>query len=473
MKNSKKTADLIKTAIIALLFIMTLSLVFCHFIALRQENENAAASENLNLNLKNFEGSEQNGIKKSDLLPATIAVKKEAGSISALSHGSGYIKEVYSLLDTNIEFMLSSSCNSLTDEDPEAFDKALSRNKYIYIKYHKPIPAVLAYIHAKNSGDEDISETIGAKTGQLCISELLIFPDSIENNSLFAMAKAAEGETVSFRVAVIPDTKLIKTSDFDIYREADIMTDAAFFGRKNNSSVAPSTLIYNSSQSNYKLEFKRGTAGLSLNTQLQSELAKSLGINPDKTGSYFDQVIKGTVFMATHGTLTVCDNSIIYSTSGNIGGGIELSIFSGKSQEHNHSLSQCLAIAESLAENLKLIDESSILGREAEILITNLHRNDDNIVLEYGYFYENIPIANYTTALRIEMSSKKLTRLELFPCSATSNKADKQKSISPGWVLNIMQNNPDVNGLYTLVYKYKETESGIFEAEWIPSKIKS
>ncbi len=475
MKKNTKAVDILRTVLIALFFIAAISMVFLHFIALRQKNENAsdASDFNVNLNLRSDAKSSYSSLAKDTLLPSSVAVKKAGRQMFAITSGSDYITEVYSLLGQNLAYILGDSCIAETETDPKAFDNALSSENLIYIKYHTSLPGVLIYIHALGDISAPPIMAIGEKTRYLYISELIIFPLDSGKDGLIAMARSSHGETTRFNISESPTQELADTDDFDIYREAEIMTPASFAGADNSGAVLASTLVYDVGKTYYKANVTQGSQGLSQNSELQAELAALIDINPDKTGSYYDESIGGTVYMATHGTLTVCDESIVYSTANNTGGGVELSYYSGKASGEEHAMYECLSIAESLTLALRTLGKDSpILGGEAEIQITDLYRSGEKLILEYSYFYDNIPISDYLTAIRMELTSSKLTKLELSPYNATVNKAEQQKCIAPLWILNIMKSNINDEADYTIVYKYTETENGSYEAEWIPTRIK-
>ena len=286
------------------------------------------------------------------------------------------------------------------------------------------------------------------------------------------MARSSHGEITRFNISELPTQELADPDDFDIYREAEIMTLASFAGA-DSSPVLASTLVYDVGKTYYKANVTPGSQGLSQSSELQAELASLIDINPDKTGSYYDESIGGTVYMATHGTLTVCDEGIVYSTANNTDGGVELSYYSGKAAGEELTFYECLSIAESLTLALRTLGKHSpILGGEAEIQITDLYRSREKLILEYSYFYDNIPISDYLTAIKMELTSSKLTKLELYPYNVTVNKSEQQKCIAPLWILNIMKSNINDEADYTMVYKYTETENGRYEAEWIPTRMK-
>lgn len=475
MKRQSKTVDYIKTALIALLFISILIMVFMHFEILRQKNAEAPGlSDSVRLNA-DIEGDYDELYEKA-LIPSSVAVKAKGAKLFSITSGSDFMHEVYSLLERNIVYMLSGSCSGAYEEDSEAFDRALSSDDFIYLNYHKELPAVLIYMHALGDNfDLDVSSSpCGNKTSSVTVKELLIFPEVTEKDKVFAMSRSISGEVTTFKIEKVSNEALVYTSDFDIYQRATAFALSNFYGTEDNSHFLPSTLIYTAPQNANKIKVMDGAKGLSTDKAAQAEIANLLNINPDKTGSYFDQAIGGTVYMATHGVLSVCDNKITYSTNQSAGGGIELSEYSDKDAGNEHTLYECLSIAESLVSKISSVNyDYSLPGGEADTIITGLYRKGDKLVLEYGYFYDNIPISSDSPALRIEMTSLKITSVEIFPVSVTTIRGDIQRSIAPEWTISIMKDKISDDSLYSITYKYFHTGGNVYEAEWIPTKIRS
>ncbi|MBQ8208589.1 MAG: hypothetical protein IJZ89_07650 [Clostridia bacterium] len=467
MKKTKKGFEAIKTLLIALLFLIIILMACLHFEALRSRNENASGTEETDFTLKSTFSSSFESLTDAALLPCEIAYKDNKLNTYAITAGRDYMQEIYSLLDMNIAFMLGNGCKA-EEETAEAFDNAVDSENFIYIRYHSSIPAVLAYIHSFESNKIPQTLPIGEKTPSLSLSELIIFPENTEKGSVFALARSSFGDVTKFISQNEPETKIVGVGDLEIYREAGAMVSAKFYNGREDSGIMGATLILDDLPFRAKIGFYMGIEGLSENSELQAEFANILDINPNKTGSYFDSEIGGTVYMATHGTLTVTDGNIVYSTE-NYSGGIPLSFFSGKDAESHHSIYECLAAAQALASTFAEMENIDI--GDAEMLITDLYRNDDILTVEFGYFYDNIPIADSETALKIMLSSDKLTGLEFYPANVTADMTEQQKSIPASWVIDIAESNISDNSDYTVIYKYIKNKNGKYTAEWIPVKI--
>ena len=472
MKKASKAFEAIKTISIALLFAMAIIMVFMHFYILQKKNEVASGASDFRntVSLNSDESSVYNSLSPSSLLPSAVAVKNQTGELAAITSSSDYMGEVYSIAKPDISFMLSNKCIAERLSDSAEFDRALSGESFIYISYHGNLPGILIYLHTLDNEYSSASLEIGNLTNSVFLKELIIFQNVKERDAVFALSRSQNGEVFSYKIASDKQINM-HTDDFDIYSEASAMTAAEFYGI-NEFKILPSTIVYSLPRSSYKISISKEDTELSTNTPLQIELANMLDINPDKTGSYFDEALGGTVYMATHGNLTICNDSIIYSTANNIGGGVSLSFYSGKATEEPHTMYEIMAIAESIVNSLNTSDLCSpLLGGEAEPQITALYRNGDQLVLEYGYFYDNVPISDMEVGVRLKMSASKLTGFELFPINVKAIKSEQQQCIAPAWALSITKGNISEDGLYTIVYKYASINDNDYEAEWIPTQI--
>ncbi|MEE0969751.1 MAG: hypothetical protein U0M06_10305, partial [Clostridia bacterium] len=381
-----------------------------------------------------------------------------------------YMHEVYMMLQKDIFFLLSENCHAEITL-PSDFDAALTSDNLIYVSYHTPLPSILIYLQTIQSGDKALTTQYGALTNSSRIRELVILPGRENINDVFAFSRLITGEVIKYKVLNMPLEELSRSDDFDIYRKASAMSSAEFAGT-GNGSILSSSIIYTMSDSSYRININNNFGDVIKSTALQSELAETLNINLDKTGSYFDEEINGTVYMATHGTLVFTENKITYSTENN-SSGVSLSHYSGKAGDESHTMYELLAIAESIVHSLKgKSSVSYILGGEAEPIVTSVCNKDGRLVLEYGYFYDNIPISEYQSVIKIEMSEDRLTGLSIIPLNIESDKNTQQKSFSPSWLTNILMENINDTGVYTISYKYKKISENVLEAKWIPVKIK-
>lgn len=466
MKKTEKRRESIKTLIIAVLFLLVILMAYLHFEVLRRRNNDSSDTGITNdFAINSTLSSSEAALDGKTLIPSEIAFKDSMGSTYAISSGKDYMMEIYSLLEPYIMYLLGNDCTS--DSATEStFDGAISSENFIYVRYHTSLPAILLYINAfeNNPHSGYYSSQSETATG-LDVKELIIFPDSISEGSAFALSRDEAGNVTKFTVKKASAEKNIGIADLDIYREAGAMVSAKFHNRGIECGVLASTLIFDDISTKPSLDIRVGIEGFSKSAELQDEFAELLAINPNKTGNYFDSELGGTVYMATHGTLTFTDRSVTYSTESNTDG-IALSRFSGKENDEEHSVYECLSVAIALANAFSEKDTVGI--GEAEMLITGLYRVGDKLTVDFGYFYDNIPLSDTETAFSVEMTAYNLTSLKFSPISATSNKAVLIKPIPASWVIALAEKTEKSNESYTLVLKYRRSEDGTYSAEWIP-----
>lgn len=467
MKKSEKRRETLKTLIIALLFTLVILMVCLHFEALRRRNESANGADRENdFSLRSPVSLNVDTLTDEMLIPGEIAFKDATGNTFAITSGKDYMEEIYSLLGNNISFLLGSGCSAVSDSS-ESFTNAVRSDSFIYVRYHSSLPASLLYMNALEVAASE-SASLGEKTSSVSVVEMIIFPESTAEGSAFGFTRSITGEVFKFIVKSTPDTKITEINDLEIYKEAGAMISASFYGGEPKSNILTTTLIFDDAAAKPKLTFSKGIDGLSENSELQSAFAELLDINPNKTGSYFDGEIGGTVYMATHGTLTFTDTGIIYSTENNTDG-IPLSLFSGKDYDSQHSMYECIAAAESIASSLLEINSEAM--DDAELIITDLFRSGNMLTLKFGYFYDNIPISDSGSAIVAELTSNKLTGLKYYPASITAKRTELQKPLPASWIVQIAENVSDENSFNTLIYKYVKNENGDYTAEWNPVRI--
>lgn len=477
-KKAERAFGALQTVFIILLFLATISMVLIYFNSLKAKNEELEGNGfNAELKLYSDTNLGYDDITKEYLLPSDIAVKKSGDSMFAIRTGEDYIREVYSLLDGNIVYLLGETCRQNIVTDSDVFDNALSREEdFIYINYHSALPAPLIYLHA--SGTEFSNETLAnfAQSISNSISEIIIFPKNNQKNSVYGMSRSSSGEVTKYTVIKNTKQNFALTEDFDIYKDpsASVMYNANFFGESEIGAILPSNILYNASFGYNKISVSKGAAGLSKNKEIQTAIALMLGINPDKTGNYYDKEIGGTVYMSTHGTLKVCDDKIIYSNGNDVNGGIEIANFLGENSNGKHSLNECLSVAESFVKKLSAIaEDEEFLGGDAVPLISALYKEDNTLVLEYSYFYENISIYNSAIAIRIKFTPEKLIGLEIYPMTVKALSNEWQKCYQPAWISNIINSQSKKSNHFKLIFAYipSNESSTIFEAEWVPVEI--
>ncbi len=467
MKKSEKKVENVKTLVIILLFLVVMLMVFLHFDELRKRNETAADNEiGSSFTLKSTFSAEIDTVSENMLLPSQIAFKKETNDVFAICSGKNYMQEIYSLLEDSISFMLSSKCTVLEDET-KAFDDAISSNGFIYVRYHTPLPAVLLYLNSIEKKGANIV-SMSDKLSSSLISEIILFPEASSKGSIFAFSREPGGKVNKYLLSDAPFGN-INIADLEIYREAGAMVAAEFY-LSESKNIISSTLIFDDMPPKNSLSFSEGIEGLAENAELQNPFAEMLNINPNKTGSYYDDELCGTVFMATHGTLSFTDDMIEYSTINNTDG-ISLSVFSGKDSETPHSMYECLTAAGAIASLFSDVKDAEI--GDGQMLLTDLFRKGETLTLKFRYFYDNIPIASQNDALILEINAEKLTGIKFYPAKIIADRSNIIKSIPASWVISIAEEAGNENEKYTLIYRYEVGENGNLFAEWKPLKIKS
>ena len=426
MNKASKGSEILKTLVIIFLFLSVITMTGLHFNALRNRNENSYQNQSDGFNINPaFSSNFETLVGKGAFLPSQIAYKNESGSLLAICSGSDYTNEIYTLMSTGITAILGDDCTPVK-ETSEAFYNAIASSEFVYLKYHTPASSTLIYLSSLSKEEAIKALSPGILTPSLKISELVIFPKNTAAGSALAFARTDEGLVYKFVVKNTPEKKLFSINELESYKEAGAMSLAEFYGKGTNEDFMPSTLVFNDTPTKARLSLSKGISDLSNNYDSQAYFAELFDINPNKTGSYFDSDINGTVYPATHGTLRATDTLISY-TAETTAGGISLSFFSGKDQDADHSMLECLSIAQAMASVLPTLEPVNM--GDAELLMTDVRRIGEKIIVEFNYFCDNIPISDSDNALIIEMTKNKLTGFSFYPMTATADKGQIRKSI--------------------------------------------
>ena len=460
----EKVFDSLKTAAIVLLFALTLTLSFFYFtkfLGMTAEQGGVAISESL----LPSEGGGVGGLIASQLVPEIISAKEAGKGACAITSGEEFMRDIYRTLSPDIAEIFGSS--RTCERSETALDSFTDAEEYIYIRFHSYLPSVLLYIHALGA-DADLSDFDKASIGN--VYEIMIV---FESGKSGAFVRNSDGET--YRLSEKNDGESVmpvKPADLAEYREAAALSYAEFYGG-TDGAVLPTTVMISGGLAAPKISVSHGCDDIKSEKELQKGIASLLGINPDKTGNYYDEAAESAVYMPTSGTLTESAEKIVFTSENNQSGGIPFADFSdGKGKEGEYTLPECIAAAERLVRKIKNA-YPFLLGGEAEPVITSLSRVGEKIAIEYGIFYGNLAISGEKKVCRIEMTSEKMTYFALYPTSATALASERRRSISSYWRAEMLKSEAEENAIYTLVYKYRQpADDTLMSVEAVPVKIR-
>lgn len=460
----EKALNSLKTATIVLLFALTLTLSFFYFmkfLGTTSGQGGIAISESF----MPSEGGSVGGLVESQLVPEVISVKEAGKGACAIISGEEFMRDIYRAVSPDIAEIFGSSRTLEISEAP--LDDFIGADEYIYVRFHSYLPPALLYIHAVGIG-ADLSNFDKADIGN--IYELMIV---FEGEKSDAFVRNSDGETYRLAAKDSDNNRMpVKPAELSQYREAAALSYAEFYGEAGGA-ILPTTVMLSGGIATAKISLTRGYDGIGSEKELQKGIASLLGINPDKTGNYFDEASESAVYMPTSGTLTENAEKIVFTSENNQSGGIPISDFSGGAASDSiYTLAECIAAAERLVRKIKNI-YPFLIGGEAEPVITALSRSGEKITIEYGIFYGNLAASGEKSVCRIEMTSEKMTYFELCPINVTAHTSERSRSISPFWRAEMLKSQAEENTVYTLAYKYSQSEDGaLMSAEAVPVKIR-
>lgn len=465
-----KVLGTIKTVLVIVLFLCAILMSFLSFEALQKKYSEPDTSA---LSYAYGEGIADELLAPDSLiLPETVAVGKKGAHMKAITSGAEYMNDVYRLAAKDIYFALGSCRMERTDDDTALWNAALSSDEFIYVRYHSELSSLVIALDAEDAENRDkFDESSISPENITRIYEFLLLPSSHRQGEVFAFSRSADGECIIYTAETEGNPDFLAfPSDFDIYSDAAALSNADFYGfRSDNQLLYPTTVIYLTGLNTRKITVKEEYEDIASNTSLLGDIALLLDINPSKTGSYFDSSAEKTVYMPTHGELSVSESGILYSTDRNENGGVELSEYAGiDTRKEALSLYDCIITSSLLMKKIKALDKS-MLGGEAEPELSAIYSENGLVVFEYKYFFNNIEIAGVPFACRMALSQDKLMHLEINFLNVESSIKERLRCLPQTLLISAIEKGGLTSSTPSsmLVFRLRPDEKAQFyTAEW-------
>ena len=473
MKKLYSFIEMLKSILLVLLFALAVTMTFMYFkrtSILQFTSNDALASKALNINTDIVKSE----YVDNQILPEIIAVKKPDEDGYAIHNDRGYLLSIYQIAEKNFAVILSdkSLCKK---ENGEVWNDVIKEDSYLYVKFHSELPSSLISMHAAKS--TSVSSHQYYPNGEAPYVYEVIFTEfSSKKGSVFAYSRDLDGNIYSYSLTKDINENIIASPEaFDDYIEAKAMTKASFLGQVDAKiNILPSTVIFESSIEPPRIQENIIDKGLSTETEIYTKILELFNINPYKTGNYFDEEASSTVYIATHGKVSISDKFISYSTE-NDNGGVDISEFIGE-KTYSLSVADEILAAEIIADSLKET-APDFFGGEADMLLVDIRKSGSELTLEYSYYLDNNSIDSDCLAGIIKIKNQKLIYMEFYTKSFTyAEKDSARKSFDAAWVINLLikkaENFSDL-GLYSLAYTYSpdSDDSKIMSCDWLPVAI--
>ena len=465
-KKSEKTAENLKTAAICLLFLCAIALSALYFYRsgfIFSKGNTGAGNIVTDTNAEN-EKAQFDGL----IIPESIAAKSAGKHTYAITQGEDYMQLIYRRVCENLSIALSENC-SATASDSEAWEAACLQDDFILVKYHAPLShAVIVADAASNLGEEALKNGLEENIG--AIDQIFIFPDKTNNGEVFAMTRGKDGEIFTLTLKNSEKAEnTVTAQDLEIYVNASAMTLADLYSHVGNrKDILCSTVLHSFGLNSQKIVFSQGYEGILEDTATSNSVASFFDINPDKSGNYFDEETKSTVYVATHGTLHVSELAISYSSAGETGG-IPLSNYSDAFSKNAISTAEAIVLAQSFISGYQDLDRRFLGGDAHPVLSAVYSDNNGQVTLEYIYCLSNVEIEDSGTACRLTLKNGRIVAFEATAnLYLVSDGGERRHSLSPEWVINMSLPQQE-DDLYTLKYRYRTSD---MLAEWSAVKIK-
>ncbi len=464
-KKYQNAVEMLKTFLICLLFLCAVSMSALYFyrssFLFSQKNTGAGGSDSYS---DSEDGSSQlNGL----VLPETVAVKSAGEHMYAITQGEGYVKLIYRAVCKNISVALSDACTAAEGDDA-VWENACLEDDFMLVKFHAPLLHSVIYADAaSNKGEEALAHGIDADIG--AIDQIFIFPKRTAAGDVFAMVRNSDGKVFTLSLNErVESGDLSVGDDFDIYINASAMTTADLYCHtETDKNVLCSTVLHSHGLNSQKISLSEGYAGIVDDAELCGSIATFFDINPDKNGNYYDENTLSTVYVATHGSLHIGENTISYSSAGE-SGGIPLSNYSDIFSRGGIDTTEAIILSQLFISGYDDLDRR-FLGGDAHPVLSAVYSDGGTVTLEYIYCYSNVEIEGSGIACKLSLKDGKIVKFEAGSnIYDVSEGGERRQSLSPAWRLN-MSLPKDTEALYTLKYRYFVTD---MFAEWVAVKIK-
>ena len=508
-KRRKRRVELIKTIVIAALFVSMVTLASAYIVQTQLVSINPAVDVNIE-SLLILHGSQTPYNISSHILPEFVGYKI-SGNMRGLFGNESLMRELYGLLDEYLSTLLGSGgeCETLPEDKwRETWNECFDRD-YIYVRYFTELPASAVYYGAsgerggaiasgdmpyiremfillERSSDETVKYSFVTRSGGGAVSVYKPSGDAGEtdfdisaftayNDSRIAEYSFLGGSADSAQVSddlsdtgeqqAVPDAVTGDgTSKNGVVPDSEEEDAASALGGLTALYEFPDTTVLTDGEFPQKYISVQSGASLAARVydgETENELLRLLGFNTDQVGTYESENYK--VYLGASGKLKLSDSGTLEYTAVSSGdgqspsGGVSVSSFLGyESYGGNYSYSELLTAAASLLGSIKEISPE-LLGGDAQPGLTSVYGGESGLKLEFGYFYDNYRMVGLETAISIEFSGGSLVRLEVIPADIAAG--GLCVSIPQSWA---------AARLYTDVAGYAQSGAEPVSAEFVP-----
>ena len=475
----KPNTERFKSIILVILFCAVLVLSSVYIVMTYEETIDSGSMINVNsMIFMSDKASMPNTMSDSMLkvTPSFIGYKYDSVTKGIIGNRN-IIDSIYSVFTEQIELYLGKEAECIVYSEHEGnmfLNKCLNSEKFVYFKFHNAWVSSMLRAYTNYGESSDLTEF--PKGEVLTVSEILLsyYLDQWRFITIDANGTVAE-------------YKLEKPlEDFDIiwlsaYNENKSFIDFEFGANAKNEAhgykFASTAIISNDTA--FAKYFSAAVPNnlVMVESSIQDKYAELFFINLDRSGQFDSNESKD--YIDSHGTLSLSsEGTLTYSASDN-DGGISLSNYLGyENYSENYTVDDILRASARLLYNLDSVNNLAF-GGTAYMSLNNVTVSGSNVVVEFGYYCDNIAIAGNdgvrTPAARIVCDGKKIISVSILSVTFIEN-IEKSPMLPQNWVLeqlsaskgeSIKDKALTVNPLYVLPkISDASDESSYVHAEW-------
>lgn len=397
------------------------------------------------------------------ITPQFIGLKSPNEAAVGISAGGQYIDELYREIGLHLYYALGDGAEIsevIGGEKSDLWLSLLTSYNYIYIKYHNPLLNHLIQASGGSISGREYTEYTRNKDVIIYIKDLFIIPESASSVKYQVIARDENGRVYVF----IPPTSASEAGDtvdggsneepvysgidrtigditdisVSIYHDSMKKYQFAYNVKNETGNYIDSAAVI----INEEIPVRRISADVNAaerifeNPNLFDSIVRIFNFNPDKLYTY-EESGEAHIYVETHGNLKISSDRIIYKARS--GKGIPLYELTGyNSFAAGGDIYDITVASMRFIESIRSAD-GDLIGNNAELRLKNLYVKDDNITLEYSYYYDNIEIVmnGKPYALLIESDGINILNIDFYTLSVSVDTAsapdEKILSYSQRW----------------------------------------
>lgn len=457
-----KLLEKIKTIAFVGLFVSALVMVAVYIVGApgRSADEQGNLPAEVLATLRGGDPDDSAGFLTEQMLPAFLGIRHGGGQEVGIRAGAEMMEDLVEILSPWFDDVLGSDavCTTLAaDEGNALWRSCMTRVNYFYMNWNFSVPAALLRAHCLPKDTLALLDT--ASGDQPRIREIFFLPGSADD--LIAVSRDCEGRVSSWRLDRSVQIRLPGIAAFSAYLERNVFAPFRFAGlldaRTDERLV---TLpVFDSVPLADVIVTARPLAEVVDSTRISEPMLSLFAYNLNKLGSYYEADTDTVIYIETHGTLRAAADSIHYEATAS--GGIPVTDFVHETDVGALTLRDDLVACENFVAQLREADRAC-LGGTAIPMLTDIGMEDDTLVVDFAYFYDNIRIAAEMPSISLVVRGHQIISVRI--SALTYHSADEQMSAGgQTWMRNLAQH---ISGGYELRLEYIDHGAGRLSASW-------